>query len=148
MRGDGGFGNPTMYAVCERLDITYTFGLSTNEVLKRESEALLAEAVRLMRAWWSAAAVRWLLVSSEIMGRATLGGGQSEANAHGTNRRFVVTNRRGARLYPEATYDEYVMRGESENRNKGLKCGLAIDRLSDHRFTWPISFGCICMPPR
>ena len=25
----------------------YTFGLSTNEVLKRESEALLAEAVRL-----------------------------------------------------------------------------------------------------
>src|SRR5262249_48791124 len=47
VRGDGGFGNPTMYAVCERLAITYTFGLSTNPVLQRASEALLAEAVRL-----------------------------------------------------------------------------------------------------
>ena len=26
------------------------------------------------------------------------------------------------------------MRGESENRNKELKCGPGIDRLSDHRF--------------
>ena len=26
------------------------------------------------------------------------------------------------------------MRGESENRNKEFKCGLAMDRLSDHRF--------------
>jgi hypothetical protein len=34
----------------------------------------------------------------------------------------------------EATYDEYVRRGESENRNKELKCGLGMDRLSDHRF--------------
>src|SRR5947207_2656829 len=34
----------------------------------------------------------------------------------------------------EATYDEYVQRGESENRNKELKCGLGMDRLSDHRF--------------
>jgi len=34
----------------------------------------------------------------------------------------------------EATYDEYAMRGESENRNKEFKCGLGMDRLSDHRF--------------
>ena len=27
-----------------------------------------------------------------------------------------------------------VQRGESENRNKELKCRLGIDRLSDHRF--------------
>ena len=52
----------------------------------------------------------------------------------GTNRRFVVTNRAGASRYLEATYDEYVMRGESENRNKELKCGMAMDRLSDHCF--------------
>ena len=37
-------------------------------------------------------------------------------------------------MCPEAMYDEYAMRGESENRNKELKCGLGIDRLSDHRF--------------
>ena len=59
---------------------------------------------------------------------------KAEANAQGTNRRFVVTNRPGASVYLEATYDEYAMRGESENRNKELKCGLGMDRLSDHRF--------------
>ncbi len=59
---------------------------------------------------------------------------KAEANAQGTNRRFVTTNRPGAQAYPEATYDEYAMRGESENRNKEFKCGMAMDRLSDHRF--------------
>ena len=37
-------------------------------------------------------------------------------------------------MLPQAAYDEYVMRGESENRNKELKCGLNADRLSDHRY--------------
>ena len=54
---------------------------------------------------------------------------KAEANAQGTNRRFVVTNRPGAELLPAATYDEYVERGDSENRNKEIKCGLAMDRL-------------------
>ena len=31
-------------------------------------------------------------------------------------------------------YDEYAERGESENRNKELKCELHAGRLSDHRF--------------
>src|SRR5262249_26237313 len=59
---------------------------------------------------------------------------KAEANDRGTNRCFVVTNRRGAVLLPEATYDEYAARGESENRNREFKCDLAMDRLSDHRF--------------
>jgi hypothetical protein len=59
---------------------------------------------------------------------------KAEANAQGTNRRFIVSNRPGARVLAEGTYDEYVARGESENRNKELKCDLASDRLSDHRF--------------
>jgi hypothetical protein len=44
-RGDCGFGVPAMYDVCERLSVSYTFGLSTNAVLQRETEGLLAEAV-------------------------------------------------------------------------------------------------------
>jgi hypothetical protein len=44
-RGDGGFGVPGMYAVCEALRVEYTFGLSTNAVLQRATEGLLAEAV-------------------------------------------------------------------------------------------------------
>ena len=54
--------------------------------------------------------------------------------AEGTNRRAVVTNRPGVRVLPEGVYEEYAMRGESENRNKELKCGLQADRLSDQRF--------------
>jgi hypothetical protein len=56
------------------------------------------------------------------------------ANARGANRRFVVTNRPGAVVLLGPTYDEYVARGESENRNKEFKCDLAMDRLSNHRF--------------
>ena len=57
-----------------------------------------------------------------------------EAHAQGTNRRAVVTNRPGCRVLPPAVYDEYAMRGESENRNKELKTELHAGRLSDHRF--------------
>ena len=57
-----------------------------------------------------------------------------EANAQGTNRRAVLTNRAGAFVLPGAAYDAYAHRGESENRNKELKCGLQADRLSDHRY--------------
>jgi len=64
---------------------------------------------------------RWLIV-------------KAEANAQGTNRRFIVSNRSGARIVPEAAYDDYAARGEAENRNKELKCDLKIDRTSDHRF--------------
>jgi DDE family transposase len=135
VRGDGGFGNPTMYDECESLDVIYTFGQSTNAVLRRDSDDLLAEAVRrwdathepqrLFAGFWYQAGTwtqpRWVVV-------------KAEANAQGTNRRFVTTNRPGALTYQEATYDEYAMRGESENRNKEFKCGMEMDRLSDHRF--------------
>jgi hypothetical protein len=67
-----------------------------------------------------------------------------EAHAQGTNRREIVTNRPGTHVLPQATYDEYVMRGECGRRrriecgcaarNKELKCGLHADRLSDHRY--------------
>ncbi len=37
-------------------------------------------------------------------------------------------------MLPQGVYDEYAERGESENRNKELKCELSADRLSDHRY--------------
>ena len=45
-----------------------------------------------------------------------------------------MTNRPGAQVVPQGAYDEYALRGESENRNKELKCELCADRLSDHRY--------------
>jgi hypothetical protein len=119
VRGDGGFGNPTMYEVSERLEITYTCGLSTNAVLQRASEELLAEAARLRdetHAPQRQFAGFWYRAGSWPVSRLVVV--KAEANAQGTNRRFVVTNRAGAPMYLEATYDEYALRGESENRNK------------------------------
>lgn len=135
VRGDAGYGMPWMYEVCERLSIDYTFGIASNNILKKRSEKLLERAVaqfeatgqpqRLFDAFWyqagSWATPRWVIV-------------KAEANAQGTNRRFIVSSRPGARIVPEAAYDDYAGRGEAENRNKELKCDLKIDRTSDHRF--------------
>lgn len=135
VRGDAGFGIPIMYTVCEEERILYTFGLSTNPNLQRASDHLLARASqqfeqtgqnqRLFDGFWYQAGSwpkqRWVIV-------------KAEANPQGTNRRFIVSNRPGACLMHEATYDAYVERGESENRNKELKVDLQMDRLSDSRF--------------
>jgi Transposase DDE domain group 1 len=135
LRGDCGFGNPMMHELCERLDVIFTFGQSANAVLQRQTEELLAEAVRR----WDETQMPqrlfagfWYQAQSWSMPRWVIA--KAEANAQGTNRRFVATNRPGGSTYQEATYDEYARRGESENRNKEFKCGMAMDRLSDHRF--------------
>lgn len=135
LRGDSGFGLPIMYEVCEELGLTYTLGLGMNARLKRESEDLLAEAV----AQYAQTGVKQrLFLSLQYQADSWPGPRQvvvkCEAHAEGTNRRAVVTNRPGWSVLPEAVYDEYAERGESENRNKELKRDLSADRLSDHRF--------------
>jgi hypothetical protein len=135
LRADSGFGVPSMYAACESIEIDYTIGIGMNPTLKKQSDPLLDHCIeqfevtgqpqRKFCAFWYRAgswpAQRWTLV-------------KCEANSHGTNRRAVVTNRAGAFVLPAAAYDAYADRGESENRNKELKCGLQADRLSDHRY--------------
>ena len=67
---------------------------------------------RLFTAFWYQAGswgqARWVVV-------------KAKAHGPGTNRRVVTTNRPGALVLPQAAYDEYAERGESENRNKELK---------------------------
>jgi hypothetical protein len=135
IRADTGFAVPAFYQACERLEIHYSIGLTMNAVLKRRSDALLEQAgtafeatgqpQRLFDGFFYQAGTwsmpRWVVV-------------KAETHSGGTNRRAVVTNRPGARVLPGATYDAYADRGESENRNKELKCSLCADRLSDHRF--------------
>jgi hypothetical protein len=135
LRADSGYAKPWLYRVCERLGVEYSIGIGMNPVLKRNSEELLQNAVekqeqsgqpqRLFTGFDYQAGTwqqpRWIVV-------------KCEANARGTNRRAVVTNRPGARALPCGAYDEYSERGESENRNKELKCELCADRLSDHRY--------------
>lgn len=135
VRADSGYAVPAFYQACEQLQIEYTIGLAMNAVLQRESQALLDLAVasweatqqpqRLFTAFeyqagsWPES--RWVVVKCEVQ-------------AAGTNRRAVVTNRPGARVVPQGAYEDYADRGESENRNKELKCELSAGRLSDHRY--------------
>ena len=135
LRADSGYSKPWLHELCERLDVEFSIGIGMNNVLKRHSEELLQQALeqfeqtgepqRLFTGFYYQAGTwprpRWIVV-------------KCEANSQGTNRRAVVSNRPGARVLPQGVYDEYAERGESENRNKELKCELSADRLSNHRY--------------
>jgi len=135
LRGDSGFGTPTMYEACEQLNIDYTLGIGMNATLKKASDSLLAEAVA---QWEATGQTQRLFTALEYRAQSWPTSRwvviKCEANAQGTNRRAVVSNRPGATVLPGAAYDAYADRGESENRNKELKIGLQADRLSDHRY--------------
>lgn len=135
VRGDSAFGVPTMYDVCEELRLTYTFGLSMNSRLKKLSESLLNQAVS---EYARTGQPQRLFLAAEYQADSWPAPRQivikAEAHAQGTNRRAVVTNRPGWSVSASATYDDYATRGESENRNREVKCELHTDRLSDHRF--------------
>jgi DDE family transposase len=135
VRGDSGLGVPLMYDVCRELRVRYTFGIGMNSRLRALSDALLAEAVA---AYEQTGQSQRLFLSLDYRAESWPASQpvviKVEAHAQGTNRRAVVTNRPGCAVLPQAVYDEYAMRGESENRNKELKSELAADRLSDHRF--------------
>lgn len=135
LRGDCGFGVPRMYDVCEGLGLWYTFGLGMNCRVKELSESLLSGA--LAQYQQSGEPQRlfdgtlYQADSWSVPRRIVI---KAEAHSAGTNRRAVVTNRPGWSASPQGVYDGYVERGESENRNKELKCDLHCDRLSDERF--------------
>jgi hypothetical protein len=135
VRADSGFGVPLMYDVCQELRLTYTFGIGMNSRLRDLSDDLLKQVVKdyeeagqpqrqFLALQYQAGT--WPAAQPIVI--------KVEANAQGTNRRAVVTNRPGWQVLPPAVYDEYAERGESENRNKELKCELQAGRLSDHRF--------------
>jgi Transposase DDE domain group 1 len=135
VRADSGFGVPWMSAVCERLGVWYTFGIGMNSRLKRASDELLAQAVRPSEQ----SREKQRLFTALSYQAGTWDGPRTvvikaECHAAGTNRRAVVTNRAGALIVPQGIYDDYIQRGESENRNKQLKVDLCGGRLSDHRF--------------
>ena len=132
IRGDSGFAKPEIYDWCEREGIDYLIGLATNSRLRQ----LVAEHLQ-------AARLDYLLRGEKVRNlhdaryaakdwpherRVLI---KAEVSAQGDNPRFVVTSLQGD---PLLLYDLYARRGEQENRIKELKCDLAIDRTSCHRF--------------
>jgi Transposase DDE domain group 1 len=135
VRGDSGLGVPRMYDVCLELRLFYTFGIGMNSRLRAASDALLKQILEdYERTGQPQRAFLLLEYQADSWPAPQPVVIKVEAHAQGTNRRAVVTNRPGCGVLPHAVYDEYAMRGESENRNKELKTELRADRLSDHRF--------------
>jgi hypothetical protein len=135
VRGDSGFGVPMMYEVCRELNLWFTFGIGMNPRLKARSDELLA---KVQKQFEETGAPQREFVAAEYQAESWPESQRIvikvEYNEQGSNRRAVVTNRDGWKVLPGAIYDDYALRGESENRNKELKCELKADRLSDHRF--------------
>jgi hypothetical protein len=132
VRGDSGFAKPEIYDWCEDEGIHYLIGLATNSRLRQ----LVAEHLQ-------AARLDYLLRGEKVRNlhdaryaakdwpherRVLI---KAEVTEQGENPRFVVTSLEGDPLF---LYDLYARRGEQENRIKELKCDLAIDRTSCHRF--------------
>lgn len=136
VRADSGFAVPQMYDTLEQLDgVVYSIGYQMNSRVKRESDELLKQSVAAFESTSQAQrnfmrldyqAKSWQRSRSIVV--------KCEVQSAGTNRRAVVTNRPGVHVCPDGVYNEYADRGESENRNKELKCELCCDRLSDHRY--------------
>jgi hypothetical protein len=134
IRGDAGFSLPEILKVCERSEVKYAFGFSSNAVLKRKIDYLLDQArVQYFRTGEKArlfddvyyAAGTWSEPRRIVM--------KAEWLEKGANPRFIVTNC----LTPAASlYDNfYVQRGaSSEHRIKELKLGIKADRLSCKEF--------------
>jgi Transposase DDE domain group 1 len=135
VRADSGLGVPLMYDVCRELGLSYTLGIGVNPRLQAMSDALMKRA---LEDYKGTDQIQRLFMVVDYQARSWSESRpvviKVEANPEGTNRRAVVTNRPGCQVLPQAIYDEYAMRGESENRNKELKVELHAGRLSDHRF--------------
>lgn len=138
LRADGGFAVPALYAYCEQHGLAYTIGLIPNARLDWAATPLLV-AAQLYRDQTGLAHVRFvgeLIYQAGSWPQPRRVVYKAEVMAAGTNTRFVVTNRPGP---PEALYDDYVARGETENWIKDLKRACAADRLSCHGF-WANQF--------
>ncbi len=135
-RGDSGFGVPGMYQVCENNGISYTFGIAGNARLQEYARGLLDQAA----AQFESSGEKQRLFTAfsyraESWNRHRTVVAKAECHKEGTNLRFIVTSLPVTSIDdPQRLYDDYIQRGESEQRMDELKNGLHLDRLSCHRF--------------
>jgi hypothetical protein len=137
VRADAGFGLPRMYQICEQNSLTYTFGFATNERLKRLTEGLMNRAVeQYQQSKEKQRLFDCFQYQCDSWDHPRTVVAKAECHSVGTNRRFVVTNLLNVASPDDGqrAYDDYVQRGESEQRMDELKNGLSMDRLSCHRF--------------
>jgi hypothetical protein len=133
LRADGGFAIPALYAACEQHGISDTSGLIPNRRLEWAASPLLV-AAPYQRDQTGAGHVRFVgevryQADSWPQPRRVVS--KAEVLAAGINPRCVVTNRPDP---PEALYDAYGERGETQHWITDLQRACAADRLSGHGF--------------
>lgn len=133
IRADSGFATPQIYEYCEGEQLTYVIGFNRNPRLEAAVEELVVEG----RQAYEQEGVKQRLFTefpyqADSWDRPRRMVAKVEVTEKGVNRRFVVTNRED--LSPQALYEHYTRRGQSENYIKAFKKDLQMDRLSCHRF--------------
>ena len=134
-RGDGGFYRPLLLSWCERHDVRYIVGYTTNKVLMSECQ-VSRETLSSCWLWFEHKDVDIAPLKvfkdidyqagSWVRPRRVIA--KMEYNEIGPNQRFIVTDLVGEaeQLYSEV----YCERGTMENRHKELQMGLFADRTS------------------
>lgn len=138
VRGDCGFGNPKMYALCDKYGLEYIFGLSTNNVLSENVQGLWnevedaykesGEEKKLFKAF-SYKAGSWDRERTVIC--------KMEHTGIGMNRRFIVISDCVRELSGEEAgdiYNNFVQRGSVEVNIGDWKNALNADRMSCCKF--------------
>jgi hypothetical protein len=130
VRGDSHYGRPEAMTWCEQNRVGYVFGLAGNQVLLARV-ADLAEDAALGRVRGEAENVRrfgefpYAAKTWKTLRRVIA---RIEASPQGSDRRFIITNLKGA---PRWLYESvYCQRGQAENLIKAHKLHLASDRTS------------------
>jgi hypothetical protein len=134
LRADNGLGVPAVYDFCEEEHLEYVIGYASNAVLERATEQAL-EDVQLYHAFYGYRdphvqrfeEIQDYRAGSWPHARRVIA--KIEINPHGSQRRFVVTNRTEL---PAVIYRElYCPRGAVPEQPIGeMKNGLWCDRLS------------------
>jgi len=143
VRADAGFSSPEFFEVCEKLKLFYAVSISVNEVLKRNSEALMVQARKQRDETQAAArlygefryaAGSWKKKDRRVIVKAEALPAQEKSQNPKVkdNARYVVTN---LKRDPMSAYELYCLRGDCENRIKELKNDLASGRTSCQQFT-------------
>jgi hypothetical protein len=137
VRLDAGFMHGRLLDFLEDQGVEYVVGMPTNPRLERfAAKALGRVTARARRTGEEARELRECRYRARHWGRGRRIVLRAEAVPHPgrgvkATPRYVVTNLRVSR---ERVYATYCERGDSENRIKELKSGLAIDRTSCPRF--------------
>lgn len=135
IRGDSGFSCAPFYLLADQMDLKFTLGLSSNEVLKRK----VARAEKAVSHLYVSKSIKHQhFISYQYQAgswhKAQQCYAKVESTGKGLNTRHIVSNME-AKDAREIYFGFYVQRAEaSENRIKEVKNMCFSDRLSNHGF--------------